>query len=254
MNPVFRKELRSLLRERRGWLVPVIYTALAAAVVALFLAPAARNGGYASEIGQTLAGVVAVVQSLALFVIAPLAGASAIAGERERGTFTLLLASPIRRSAIALGKAGAAILYTLVLLSGSLPIAAVSLLFGGPDVATLAGLYTTHVLVAITLVNLGLAVSTAFHRTWSATLVAIGLGVGLAVVTLALAVALGSFRGSELGNRWILAFNPAFGIALFLGGDEVGGGAAWLQHYAAMLALAGAALAFALARLKRMRD
>lgn len=254
MNPIFRKELRSLLRERRGWLVPVVYTGLLAAVVYLFLVPAARNGGYASDIGQMLAGVVAVVQSLILFVVAPLQGASAIAGERERGTLTLLLASPIRRPAIGLGKAAAGILYTLVLLSGSLPIAAISLLFGGPDAATLAGLYLTHVIIAVTLVCLGLAVSTALHRTWSATLVAIGLGVGLAVVTTAVWVALGSRHGSHFENHWVLAFNPGFGMALFLGGDEIGSPGAWLQHYAAMLTIAGASLAFTMARLRRMRD
>ncbi len=254
MMAVLRKELRSLLRERRGWLVPVVYAGVLAAVVYLFVAPFARHGNKGPELGQALAGVVAVVQMIAVLVIAPLVGATGIAGERERGTLTLLLASPVSRASIGLGKAAVGILYTLVLLSGSLPIAAVSLLLGGPDVATLAGLYTTHFVVASMLVCLGLLVSTLFARTWSATLLSIGLALGFSVFSLAVFAALDGFGSSGRHDHWALAFNPGYGLGLFFGGDELGGRAAWLKHYGAMLAMAAASLAFAIRRLRSMRD
>jgi ABC-type transport system involved in multi-copper enzyme maturation permease subunit len=251
MNPILRKELRSLLRERRGWLVPVLYTALLAAVVALVQG----GGGSSAEAGQKLAAVVAIVQTLALFIVAPLAGAAAIAGERERGTFLLLLASPVRRRSVVLGKVLAATLYTLVVLAGSLPIAAMSLLLGGPDFGALAGLFLTHLITAAALVCLGVAVSTSFQRTWSATLVAIGLAVALAVLTL-----MGSFwllasaHGTVRAATPLLAFNPGFGTALFLAGDELGGSLQWLAHYTGQLVLAGVSLFFAIRRVARARD
>jgi ABC-type transport system involved in multi-copper enzyme maturation permease subunit len=251
VHAVLRKELRSLLRERRGWLVPVVYTGLLAAVVALFLGSRIAGTSHA-ECGQVLAGIVAVVQTMVLFIVAPLAGATTIAGERERGTFLLLLASPVRRRSIVLDKAAAATLYTAVVLAGSLPIATMSLLFGGPDAGALAGLYLTHLIVAAALVCLGVAVSTLFQRTWSATLVAIGLTLALVVFTLALYAAV---RGvGEADDRLLtLAINPAIGMVLFLAGDELGGQAQWLAHYAAMLGLAGAALLFAVARISGAR-
>jgi ABC-2 type transport system permease protein len=256
VNPILRKELRSLLRERRGWLVPVCYAAVLSAVVYLVLAPTVRGGASGTEVGQTLAGVVAVVQAIALLLVAPLVGAATIAGERERGTLTALLASPVSRRALGLGKAAAAILYTLVLMTGSLPVAAVSLFFGGPDAATLAGLYTTHAVVAVALVCVGMAISTLFQRTWAATLLAIGTTLGLVVLTLAVFAATGGMRahGFEPPHTLVLAFNPGYGLALFFGGDEIGSRAAWLEHYAAMLVLAATGLGVAVSRLRRMRD
>ena len=97
MNPVLRKELRGLLRERRAWLVPMVYAASLAAIVYLFFIPASRARADASELGSTLAGVVAVMQAIAVAIFAPLIGAAAVAGERERGTWTSLLASPMGR-------------------------------------------------------------------------------------------------------------------------------------------------------------
>jgi ABC-type transport system involved in multi-copper enzyme maturation permease subunit len=251
MRAILRKELRSLLRERRGWLVPVLYTGLLAAVAALV-----QGGGDSGAArGQVLAGVVATVQTIALFIVAPLAGAATIAGERERGTFLLLLASPVGRRSIVLGKAIAATLYTLVVLGGSLPIAAMSLLLGGPDLGALAGLLVTHFIVAAALVCLGVAVSTLFQRTWSATLVAIGLAVTVAVFTITATVAMMGQTQGEIGLATpLLAFNPAFGTGLFLAGDELGGQLQWLAHYGGQLVLAGLSLLFALSRIARARE
>ena len=254
MNPVLFKELRSLLRERRGFLVPMVYAAmLSAAVFLFFLSVADRQP---AMLGSTIAGEVAIIQLIAIAIFSPLVGAGAIAGERERGTWLALLSSPIARWRIAVGKAAAGALYVLLLLSVSVPIAALSLLFGGTDLSVLAGLYMTHAILGVTLALLGLAVSTLFHRTWTAALVAVGIALGLIVFTLALGAALGAFRAGEgRALPWPMYFNICYSWVLFFAGDsDAGSRIGWLFHFLALASIGGASFAFVLRRLRRMCD
>jgi ABC-type transport system involved in multi-copper enzyme maturation permease subunit len=255
VNPILRKELRSLLRERRGWLVPVVYAAVLAAAVYLFYLPAAlveSEVDMSSYLGPVFAGVVAVLQTFAIVILAPLVGAAGIAGERERGTFTRLLASPVSRSGIGLGKAAAGSIYVVFVLCVSLPVAALSMLFGGTDLNVLAGLYATQLLLGLTLVCLGLLVSTAFQRTWTAALVAIAIALGLFVFTAALSAAVG---GKTAFGRHIVDFSPGYGLYLFFAGDmDAARRGGWVGHYLALSTLAVGSLALTLVRLRSLRD
>jgi ABC-type transport system involved in multi-copper enzyme maturation permease subunit len=252
MNPVLLKELRSLLRERRGFLVPMIYAAvLAAAVFMFFLSVGSRQ---AEALGATLAGQVAIIQLVVVMIVAPLIGAGAIAGERERGTWLSLLASPIARWRIAAGKAAASALYLILLLSVSVPVAALSLLFGGADLTVLAGLYLTHAVVGVSLAMLGLAISTLFQRTMTAALVAVGASLGLGIFTLAIAAAVGTIRHSE-GAAWPIYFNAGYSWVLFFAGDmDAGSQIRWLWHYLALASIGAGSFAFVVRRLRRMCD
>lgn len=256
MNPVLRKELRSMLREKRAWLVPVVYAAVLASASYLFVL-STDNAGTASDIGQWFAGLVAAMQTIAVCIFAPLVGAGSIAGERERGTLTTLLAAPLPRFRILTGKVVAVVLYVLLMLSVSLPIAALSVLFGGADVPTLLGIYLTHAVLGLSLGCLGIAASTLFARTWTASLVAIGVALGLGLFTLAIFVALDGFTWWRSDSntfllRAIVSFNPGYGTVLFFAGDlpEFGLRAFW-EHYAALTLLGGLAFAFAARRLAR---
>jgi ABC-2 type transport system permease protein len=252
---IFTKEFRSMLRERRGWMIPVIYVLVLGSVAGLFLITVGENGSD-SQLGQVLAGVVAVVQTLALVTFAPLVGAASIAGERERGTFSVLLSAPVDRLAIGIGKSMVAVLYCMVLLTASLPVAAMSLLFGGPDIGALAGLYFSHAVLGTTMTLIGVAVSTLFRRTWTAAFVAIGTTAALTILTLALgALSLDSNSWDEKGVPFVLYFNPGFFLPLFFDGDGswIRPGA-WFLHYAAMGSMALASLVYALYRLSRTRD
>jgi ABC-type transport system involved in multi-copper enzyme maturation permease subunit len=250
MNPVLLKEVRSLLRERRGFLVPMVYAAVLSATTYMFFI--GKWNQDPASLGQTIAGAVAVMQLVAVAIFSPLIGASAIAGERERGTWFSLLASPVPRWRIATGKASASALYVLLLLSVSLPIAALSLLFGGTDLAVLAGIYVTHALVGVTLSLLGLAISTLFQRTWTATLVAVALSLGLVIFTLALFAAVRDGSSSRHGPLYL---NIGYSLGLFFAGDaDVGSRVRWLWHYAALAALAAASFAFVVRRLRRSCD
>jgi ABC-type transport system involved in multi-copper enzyme maturation permease subunit len=252
VNPVLLKELRSLLRERRGFLVPMVYAAVLGAAVFLYFLSV--SDAKAEALGSAIAGEVAVIQLIVVAIFAPLVGAGAIAGERERGTWLSLLASPVARWRIAAGKAGASALYVLLLLTVSLPIAALSLLYGGTDLAVLAGLYATHAVVGVTLALLGLAISTLFQRTWTAALVSVGSTLGLVVFTLAVQAARTSHGhfGEDGGPMY---FNVCYSWLLFFGGDRDGGSRIrWLWHFLALASIGAASFGLVLARLRRMCD
>jgi ABC-type transport system involved in multi-copper enzyme maturation permease subunit len=229
---LLRKELRSLLRERRHWLVPVIYVGLLASVSLMFFDKASGSASRSNSLGESIASVVAVLQSLAVVLIAPVVGAAAIAGERERGTLSLLLASPVNRLAIAPAKALACTLYLAMLMAGSLPVAATALLFGGMDLSILAGLYLTNLVAASALVCVGIYVSTLFQRTWSASAVALsGVG-GLTVVLLVLFSFVTHGRTDDLSvETSLMGFNPCGGLFLFFASSHLASGPrAWLRR------------------------
>jgi ABC-type transport system involved in multi-copper enzyme maturation permease subunit len=253
VNPILFKELRSMLRERRGFLVPMIYAAVLSATVYLFFV--AFSDKEPDALGSTIAGEIAILQLIAIAIFAPLVGAGAIAGERERGTWLPLLASPVDRWRVAAGKASASALYVLLLLSVSVPIAALSLLFGGADLSVLAGLYVTHAILGVTLALLGLAVSTIFQRTWTAALVAVGCALGLVVFTSAIYAAMGGFATEGDRPTWPMYFNICYSWVLFFTGDLDGESRIrWLWHFIALASIGAASFAFVLRRLRRMSD
>jgi ABC-type transport system involved in multi-copper enzyme maturation permease subunit len=260
--PILRKELRTMLRERRGFLVPVLYAMTLSTLVGLYFLSV--KGGPAM-LGKRLAGTVAGLQAAALLIFAPIVGASMVAGERERGTWARLLSSPAKRDGILLGKLAACWLYLFLLLSISFPIAALSLLYGGLDLGSLAGLYLIHACAAACLASIGLAVSTGFARTWTASFLALGITLALVVGLPALGAVAHLASSSPFPHSVYSAaaeqratlvvkvtdwFNPMYGMELFFD-PERAARSDWFAHYAAMLALAGGAFLTAQLRIRR---
>ncbi len=266
MIPVLRMELRALLRERRGWAVPTAFAAVLAFGVLMFVLPGLLVGEAALD--GFLPGVVAIVQGGTLMVAAPIVGAATIAGERERGTWAALLASPASRLGLAAGKLAAAWLYVLLLVGISLPYAVLSLDTGGFDGGSLFGFLVEQALLGFALVATGLLVSTAFARTWTAAVAAVGLVGAVAVFTGLAAVVVGTFTSGNLGAeldaaglstawlvRGILLFNPGYGFALLLSSDPVTGGPlAWWLHWLALLGVGAALSVLAAWRVARLRE
>ena len=101
MNAILRQELRDALRNR--WLVGYAIALAALGLVAAWAGLRSSEGMALATYGRTAA----TVTNLCLF-LSPLAslvlGASTIAGERDRGTLDYLLAQPIERRDLLLGK------------------------------------------------------------------------------------------------------------------------------------------------------
>ena len=252
-----------MLREPRGWLVPMAYATLLASAVGIFLVPQLLSPTMDTTgiFGRFLVGMVATIQAFALVIFAPLVGAATIAGERERGTWLSLLGSSVPRHQIATGKIAAACLYVLVLLAVSAPMAGLAVLLGAIDLGTIAGLYLAHAVVGCALACLGVAISTLFQRTWTAALAAIATAGALSVFSGTLYIA-GAAVLAQLSTtpdpmalNWLLWFNPGYGMFLFFAGDtDPHALTSWWGHFGAMASLGGASFVVTVARLRRLRD
>lgn len=96
-----RREFRDAISSRWFILYTVAFTVLAVAVSFMSLAGSGSHGF--AGFGRTTAGLLNLIM-LVVPLMALIAGAGSIAGERERGTLLYLLAQPISRTELLLGK------------------------------------------------------------------------------------------------------------------------------------------------------
>src|SRR5436305_1058418 len=91
--------------------------------------------GQTARFGLLLFQIFAYVELVLVLFFAALSAASAVAQEKDRRTFILLLITDLRDSEIVLGKLLGSLLPIALLLLGSLPVLALLLLLGGmtPD-------------------------------------------------------------------------------------------------------------------------
>jgi Cu-processing system permease protein len=175
------RELRDALRSR--WFL--LYTlAFAALGLGVSYASAATSGGGMSGFGRTSAGLVNLVL-LVVPLMALTAGANTIASDRERGMLAYLLAQPVTRGEVLLGKflgLAAALLASICLGFG-----VVAAVLGWQGAAThpasllqLAGL---SVALAVAMLSVGLLISTFARRTSVATGAAVFLWLALVFVS-----------------------------------------------------------------------
>ncbi len=202
------KELRDGLRTRWFLLYTAAFTVLAGALSLLATSYSGFSG--MQGFGRTAAGLLNLV-----LLVVPLmgltAGAQAIAGERERGTLGYLLAQPVTRAEVFLGKlAGLALaLFLAVLVSFGLT----GLLLAARGVPLHAGGYLLFALLtellALVSLSLGCLISALVSRTQAALGNVIFLW--LALVFLGDLGLMGSAAVLQVGIRpifYLSLFNP----------------------------------------------
>jgi ABC-type transport system involved in multi-copper enzyme maturation permease subunit len=101
----------------------------------------------------------------------PSFAAGAITGEKERKSYEMLLASPLRPGAIVLGKLLAALCHLALLIFASLPIVMLCLPLGGVSLYEVLAAYTALMLSVMTFGMISLACSSYFKRTASSLVV-----------------------------------------------------------------------------------
>jgi ABC-type transport system involved in multi-copper enzyme maturation permease subunit len=146
VGPLFYYELVRLARKGRSTLLRCAYALALLAALAYeyhdafpeqplfdltFGRDASVPAGRLADLGRRFALVVLVVQYAAVLVLTPAFVAGAFAGERERGTLDLLLATPLRSREIVLGKLFARLVHVGVLLLTGLPVLCIVLVWGG---------------------------------------------------------------------------------------------------------------------------
>jgi Cu-processing system permease protein len=157
---LLQKELRDALRSRWLWLFAGAFGLLALALGALALRETAGVLGF----GRTVAGLVNLVLLLVPLMGLTL-GAQSIAGERERRTLAYLLAQPIGRGELLLGKyLGLAVALAAALGLG-FGAGALLLAWAGLEPGVYGALAGLALLLGLATLSLGLLVSALAVRT-----------------------------------------------------------------------------------------
>jgi ABC-type transport system involved in multi-copper enzyme maturation permease subunit len=173
-NPVLQRELLVNLRRPRAFVLLFAYLALLGAVV-LVAWPTERRldltGSSDAEETRRLVDLFFLGQYVLISLMAPSFAAGAITGEKERQTYEMLLASPMRPPAIVLGKLLAALCHLGIMVFASLPIIMLCLPLGGVSLYEVAATFIAMLASATAFGMICIALSAYFTRTLAALVV-----------------------------------------------------------------------------------
>ena len=211
VQAVAAKEFRDRLRNRWVLAVAVVFTAFSLLIT--YFGSAAQGQIGPRSIELTIASLVSLVIYL-IPLIALLLGFDAIVGERERGSLDLLLALPITRLELLLGKyLGLAGALTLSTVSG---FALVALLlyqrFSWAGLYHYAGFVISSVLLGLAFLSLAVLLSVLARDRTRASGLAIALWFALVLVFDLLLLGLLVATGGQVGGEafaYLLLLNPA---------------------------------------------
>jgi ABC-type transport system involved in multi-copper enzyme maturation permease subunit len=217
-NPVLQRELLVNLRMVRAFVLLFMYQLLLGAVV-YFAWPQDNRvdltaGSSSVQSTRRLVDLFFVGQYVLASMMAPSFASGSITGEKERKTYEMLLASPLRPSAIVFGKLVASLAHLAVLIFASLPIIMLCLPLGGVHWSEVAAAYLGLMLSVITFGMISVACSAYFQRTSAALVVSY-----LIILPLALLAAIVWINLADQGTfrlMLILTVLPAASVAACL--------------------------------------
>jgi len=222
-NPVLQRELLVNLRTGRSFLLLAGYQILLAAVVLLAWPDAERLDLTTSPpSARRLVDLFFLGQYVIASLMAPSFAAGAITGEKERMTFEMLLASPLRPVAIVLGKMVASLTHLGMLILASLPIIVLCLPLGGVSFYEVLAAYLGLILSVLLFGAIGIACSSYFSRSSASLVVSYLIILPLVMIGVLM---WRSLEGSgELRLKWMLLVVPAYTITavLLLCGNAAG--------------------------------
>ena len=211
-NPVLQRELLVNLRTKRAFVLLGMYQLLLATVVIAAWPSAERLDLTSNPPSATkLVNLFFLGQYVIASLMAPSFAAGTIAGEKERKTYEMLLASPLRPGAIVLGKLVASLTHIGMLIIGSLPIIVLCLPLGGVSVYEVLAAYLGLIISVVLFGAIGVMASSYFPRTSSALVVSylaiLPLVIGACVFWASLATE------GDLRLKLAVIVFPAFGLA-----------------------------------------
>lgn len=160
---IARKEVHDALRNKWFVLYSIAFAALSLALASLALAGTGQYGF--GGFGRTAASLINLVM-LIVPLMALSAGAGSLAGERERGTLNYLLAQPVTRFEVLVGKyVGLAIALLASLCLGFGACAAViASRAGSADAASFITLVICAYALALAMLSVGMLISSVTRR------------------------------------------------------------------------------------------
>ena len=171
-NPVLQRELLVNLRMRRAFVLLFVYVGLLGTVV--YVAWPQENTLDLTEnpeAAKRLVNMFFLGQYMLMSLMAPSFAAGTISGEKERKTYEMLLASPMRPGAIVLGKLLASLAHLAVLVLCSLPIVMLCVPLGGVHWSEVLATYAAMAASVVTFGMISLASSSYFSRSIAAEVV-----------------------------------------------------------------------------------
>src|SRR5436190_13232755 len=185
-NPVLQRELLVNLRMARAFVLLLLYQALLGAVVYFAWPQDTRvdltAGSGSVQQTKRLVNLFFVGQFVLASMMAPSFAAGSITGEKERKTYEMLLASPLKPAAIVLGKLVASLTHLGVLIFASLPIVMLCLPLGGVSLYEVLTSYLALIVSVVTFGTISVACSSYFQRTAASLAVSYLLILPLALV------------------------------------------------------------------------
>jgi len=175
------REFRDAVSSKWFLLYTIAFSVLAIAVSFVSLAGSGSQGF--AGFGRTAAGLLNLIM-LIVPLMALTAGAGSVAGERERGTLLYLLAQPISRTELLLGKyLGLAVALCCSLCVGfGLSAAVLAWRAGGVGIGSFLMLVVFTCVLALSMLSVGILISVVSRRSGVAT--GLGLFCWLALVFL----------------------------------------------------------------------
>lgn len=169
-NPVLQNELIANLRMKRTFVLLFAYVALLGLLVVAAWPADQRIDMSNSDAAKPLVNLLFLGQYMLMSLMAPSFAAGAITGEKERDSFEMLLASPLKPASIVFGKFAASLCPLAELMIGSLPVVMLCLPLGGVQFFEVVAAYLAMISSVALFVMISLWCSSYFVRT-SASLV-----------------------------------------------------------------------------------
>jgi ABC-type transport system involved in multi-copper enzyme maturation permease subunit len=171
-NPVLQRELLINLRTARAFALLAGYNIVLGAVVFLAWPPQQHlDLTRRPDEAKGLVQLFFLGQYVLASLMAPSFAAGTITGEKERKTYEMLLASPLRPGAIVLGKLFASLAPLAILIFSSLPIVMLCLPLGGVSLYEVLAAYLALMLSVASFGMISVACSSYFQRTAAALIV-----------------------------------------------------------------------------------
>jgi ABC-type transport system involved in multi-copper enzyme maturation permease subunit len=233
LGPIFARELQTVPRRGRHYVTRVAYLGgLWVVALTTWLATgglaATVTLGDTARLGGLLFQLLTLVQLALLLFFAALGSASAIAREKDRRTFLLLLITDLSDQEIVLGKLCGSLLPITALAIGSVPLLALLTLLGGVAMEQVVQSFIVVLATVLAAGSLGALVALWRDRTFQS----------LALTVLFLVLYLSGVRGlvTLSGTNWLPQFDPFAALRTVHDGSAVlDGGLSMPYRYALIM-------------------
>lgn len=213
IGPVFSREAVTAPRRGKFFVYRSLYVAgllllMCTAWLVLAGTQVIRNVGDIARFGSILFQILAPLQLAVLLFLSAILAAGAVAQEKDRMTFILLLMTRMSNSELVLGKLLASLLNVLVMLAAALPLFAFIVVLGGVSLAQVGRVFAVTLVTALAAGSLGSTIALWREKTFQTlSMTALGLVFWLGLWEVVALQGQATVLGVSCAG-WAIAFSP----------------------------------------------